>query len=82
MEFQRLTVHHHAEDPKESRRITFSPMQIMAVVATEDDIVVNNRALRAVSVLFTEGNSVDVLVNHADLERLEAAIGSYCLDPI
>jgi hypothetical protein len=82
MEFQKLTIHHYSENPAEERRITFSPMQIMAVVASTEDVMVNNRSLREVTVLFVEGNSIDVLVNYADLDKLESAIGSYCLEPM
>ena len=79
MEMQRLTVHCYAEDAKEERRVTLSPMNVTLIAAEIDDVVVNNRSVRKVSVLFTDGGSVDLIVNHSDLSLLESAIGSFCL---
>ena len=79
IEFQRLTVLHYGETTQEDRRITLSPMNIVLVAAEVDDVVVNGRSVRKVTVLFLDQSSVDVVVNHADLELMEAAIGSFCL---
>lgn len=80
MEFQKLTVYHYAEDSKEERRITFSPQKINLVAAEPEDTIINGRSLRNVSLLFDDGASVDVTINHADLEMLEMAIGAFCLE--
>lgn len=79
MEFQTLTVHHYAEDPKEDKRITLAPMNITALAADVEDMTVNGRSVRAVMVLFMDGGSIAVSVNHADLQLMESAIGSFCL---
>jgi hypothetical protein len=80
MEFQKLTIHHYDEDPKEERRITLSPANIAVVAACIEDISVKGRSLRKVTVLFLDGASVDLTINHSDLELLEAATGSFCLE--
>lgn len=77
MEMYKLTLTHYAEKPEEERRITLSPQLITVVAAQVEDIQVNGRSLRAVSVLFMDGGAIDLLLNHADLETLETAIGSY-----
>ena len=74
---QKLTVHCYAEKPEDERRITLSPQLITVVAAMIDDIHVNGRSLRQTSVLFVDGGSVDLLLNHQDLQTLETAIGSY-----
>jgi Mg2+/citrate symporter len=80
MEFQKLTVKHYAENATDERRITLSPANIIVVAAAMEDIVLGGRSLRPVQVLFAQGESIDLLINHADLELLEAATGSFCLD--
>ena len=80
MNLQTLTLHCYAENPSEERRMTLTPYKIDFVSAAVDDIVVNGRSLRQVSVIFDEGLSCDLIINHADLEKLEAAVGAYCLD--
>jgi len=79
MEFQKLTVYCYNEDPKEDRRITLSPINITIIAAHVEDEVINGRSLRRVAILFVDGGSVEMLVNHSDLELLEGAIGSFCL---
>jgi hypothetical protein len=80
MNLQTLTLYCYAENPSEERRMTLTPYKIDFVSAAVDDIVVNGRSLRQVSVIFDEGLSCDLIINHADLEKLEAAVGAYCLD--
>lgn len=79
MEFQILRVHHYGEKPEEDRRITISPSMVTTVAASVEDVVLNGRSLRNVSVLYDSGGSIDITINHADLELLESAIGSFCL---
>jgi hypothetical protein len=79
MEFLKLTVTHHGETTEEDRRITISPMNVVVVAAGVEDTAVNGRMLRRVTVLFTDGGSADLVINHSDLQMLESAIGSYCL---
>lgn len=80
MEMQKLTVHCYAELPEEERRVTLSPSLITAIVAHNEDITLNGRSLRYVTVVFMDGNSLELIVNHADLNTLEEAIGSYCFE--
>lgn len=79
MDKYKLTVHHYSEKSDEERRITLSPGQISFVAAGTEDVIVNNRSLRSVAVLFLDGGSVDLFLNHADLEMLESAVGTYYL---
>lgn len=79
MDFQRLTVHHYGETTEEDRRITISPANISLVAAEIDDVVINGRSVRNVTILFLDGESAEISINHADLEMLEGATGSYCL---
>lgn len=76
-EVQVLRVHHFDEDEKEDRRVTIAPMNVLALVAKEEDTVVRGRTLREVSVMFLDGGSVALCVNHSDLELLETTIGAY-----
>ena len=55
MEFQKLVVHHYAEDPTEERRITLSPQNINIVAAHVEDVKINGRSLRHATVLFADG---------------------------
>ncbi len=79
MDLQKLTITHYEEDSKDDRRVTLSPGNVGMIAAEIDDCTVNNRSVRKVSILFLDGNSVELTVNHADLELLETAIGSFCL---
>lgn len=79
MHLQILRVQHYGETPADDRRVTIQVANIDAVVAMNEDIEINGRALRNVTVLYTSGRSIDVTVNHADLELLESATGSFCL---
>lgn len=80
MEYRKLTVFHYGETSEEDRRITISPNLVTVVAAQNTDVTVNGRQLRHVTLLFTDGGSVDVTINHFDLEMLESAIGSYSLE--
>jgi hypothetical protein len=77
MDMFKLTLTCYAEKPEDERRVTLSPQLITVVAAQIEDVQVNGRSLRAVSVLFMDGGSVDLLLNHQDLETLETAVGSY-----
>jgi hypothetical protein len=79
LELQKLTVHHYGETSVEDRRITLSPMNIMGMAAEVEDVTVNGRSVRNVSVLFLEGGSIGLCVNHSDLSLLESAIGTFAL---
>jgi hypothetical protein len=79
MELQKLTVHNYSEELANERRITLSPMHIVLVAAGTDDISIRGRSLRIVSIMFDDGGSIDLILNHSDLELLESAIGSFCL---
>lgn len=77
MELQKLTIHCYAETPEEERRITLNPSKIVLLAAGTEDLQLNGRSLRRVTVLFDEGENVDVLVNHSDLELMETAVGTF-----
>ena len=80
MELQRLTVINYAETADEKdKRITLSPSQITLIAADVNDVKLNGRELRHVTVLFLDGASVDLLINNSDLNDLEGAVGSYFL---
>ncbi len=79
MQYQKLTVYHYADKPEEERRITISPNLVTVVAAGVSDITINGRSLRNVTILFTDGGSIDVNINHLDLETLESAIGTYSM---
>ena len=80
MNLQTLTLHCYAENPSEERRMTLTPYKIDFVSAAIDDIVINGRSLRPIAVIFEEGLTLELILNHQDLEKLEAAVGAYCLD--
>lgn len=80
MEFQTLTVYHYGDDSKEDRRITIGPMNVAVVAAATEDVTAQGRSLRGVTVMFLDGASLDLRINHADLEKLEMAIGGYSLE--
>lgn len=80
MRFEVLTVHHYSENLEEEKRVTLSPGNILVVAAAVEDIQIRGRSLREVSVLLTDGESADLIINHSDLEKLEKCVGSYCLD--
>ena len=79
MEFKKLTVLHHASLKEDERRITISPGSVSLIAAKTEDIIINGRSLREVSVLFMDGESIEMVVNHSDLEAMEEAIGAYSL---
>jgi hypothetical protein len=78
LEMQKLTIRHYSEDPKEERRITLAPHNITVVAAEIEDVTINGASRRVVSVLFMDGGSLDLVVDHQDLQLLETAIGSFC----
>lgn len=80
MEMKKLTVHCYAENLEDERRVTLSPMNINVVAAEIDDVKVNNRSLRHVTILLSDGGSIDLLLNHADLDLLESVVGAFCFD--
>jgi hypothetical protein len=79
MQLETLTVHHLGDTQDEDRRITISPANVNIIAAEVEDVLVQGRSVRRVAVLMADGGSVDVTINHADLEMLERAIGSFCL---
>ena len=80
MMLQVLTVLHYGETESENKRITLSPMNVCLVAADAEDCTVQSRSLRKVSVLFVEGGSVDLCVNHSDMTNIEQAVGTYALE--
>ena len=75
-----LRVHHYGSTKDEDRRITLSPNLITTVAAHVEDIDLRKLSLREVCVLFSDGGSLDLVINHADLTMLEEAIGTYFMD--
>jgi len=80
MEMQILTVHHYDENLEEERRITLSTQNITVVAAHVNDITIRGRSLRRVTVLLADSANVDLVLNHADLELLEKAVGAFWLN--
>ena len=80
MEMKQLTVYHYGDTSEEDRRVTLSLHMIVGLSAKTEDTVLNGRSLREVSVLLVEGEKEELLINHQDLESLELAVGSYCLE--
>jgi hypothetical protein len=77
MEMQTLRVHSYGETPEDDRRVTIAPNNVVALAASTDDVQVQGRSLRAISVLFVDGGAMDLVVDHADLQLLEDTIGAY-----
>lgn len=80
MSLQVLRVHHYGETPADDKRITISPHNVLLIAAATEDITVQDRSVRNVNILFADNGSAEVNINHSDLEMLESAIGSFCLD--
>ena len=80
MEMHTLRVYHYGATPEEDRRITLSPANVAMLASETEDVQVQGRTVRNISVLFVDGGSVGVTVAHDDLELLEATIGAYCFD--
>lgn len=80
MEMQKLTVYHYAEVSEEDRRITLSPSKINVIAANPKDVLLNGRSLVQITVLFDDGGSIDLTINHSDLEMVEGAVGSFCFE--
>lgn len=74
-----LTVHCYAEDPAQERRVTLSPGLITVIAAATEDTTIRGKARRMVTVMFMDGGSVDLALDHADLTMLEEAIGGFCM---
>lgn len=79
MIIQVLRVSHYGETPKEDRRITISPHEITAMAVNTEVVETQGRKLLSVSVMMKEGPDFDLVISHSDVEKLEAAIGSYIL---
>lgn len=77
MRVEKLTVIGYSENPANEKRITLNPGEVISVIAGVEDVVINNRSLRHTTVLFADGGSIDMILNHRDLELLEGAIGSF-----
>jgi hypothetical protein len=80
MEFEKLTVHHYDISKENEKRVTLSPNNINLLATNIEDTIINGLSLRKVTVLFLQGDPIDLLVNHADLEKMERAIGSFYLE--
>jgi len=77
MEMQTLRVHSYGDVAEDDRRVTIAPNNVVALAASTDDVQVQGRSLRAISVLFVDGGAMDLVVDHADLQLLEDTIGAY-----
>lgn len=78
MNLQKLTVHHYDEIIEDERRFTLSPANITVVAAAVEDVQIRGISVRPVTVLFIDGGSIEITINHSDLSQLEEAVGSYC----
>lgn len=70
-----LTVQHFGETEEENTRITLSPLNIKMTAA--NPTIRQNREMFKVSVLFLEGDSVELFVTEMDLLQIERAVGMY-----
>jgi hypothetical protein len=77
-----LKVLHYGEDEKDNRDVTLSPISIKMVQAEIGVTMRQGRPVKAVNVIFLEGDSVDLNLTDYDLEKLESVVGFYDLDPI
>ena len=74
---QVLRVHHYGETAEEDRRITIAPAQVSVIAAEVDDVQLQGRSVRKTTILMSDGASIDVNVNHADLDLLETTVGAF-----
>jgi hypothetical protein len=77
-----LKVIHFGDTPEENRAITFSPGSIRLVAAEQGITIKQDRPLRSATVLFNEGDNVEVVISDYDLEVLERVIGGYDFEPV
>ncbi len=77
---QKLTVDHYGETPGEDRRITLSPGNIDFIAAMTEDSVVRGRPVRFVTILFSNGQNIELALNHQGLDLLEMAIGTFFME--
>lgn len=70
-----LTFTHFGETEAENARMTLSPMNVKLLAAFDDTR--QGRPVKRVSVLFLEGDSVEVFVSEMDLLQIEQAVGMY-----
>jgi hypothetical protein len=70
-----LTFTHFGESEAENARMTLSPMNVKLLAAFDD--MRQGRPVKRVSVLFVEGDSVEIFVSEMDLLTIEQAVGMY-----
>lgn len=79
MNLRVLRVDHYGDTEQDNKRFTLAPTEVVALIADPDDVAIQGRQLRRVTALMKDGMSIDLIVNHADLESLEKAVGAYML---
>lgn len=72
-----LTVISYGENPGESFRVTFQPMNVATVISPEAMVQRQGMSLYKATVKLMEGGWEEVYVNGADLKVLEEAVGCY-----
>ena len=77
VDVQVLRVHHYDEDESQDRRITIAPANVDSLVVKTEDTQVRGRSVREVTVLFSQGQTIAIAINHADLELLESTVGAF-----
>lgn len=80
MEVKVLTVTAYAEKEEDNKRVTIQPMNVAMLAADIEDSTIQNRSLRKVAVLLLDGETIELFVNHQDLETMEQAVGSYLVE--
>ena len=78
--YQILRVQHYGTNEKENRRVTLSPSSLNAVVADDEDTIVQGRSVRNVLLIMMNSQPLEITIGHADLELIEGAIGSFCFE--
>ena len=78
MDIRELTVINYGEAGEVST-VTFSPMQVDYVIASDQSVEVLGKVLKHTNVIFSSGNQLDLFISDIDLMNIKQAVGSYIL---
>lgn len=81
-EIKVLTVISYGDNPGESYRITFQPMNIAMVKSPEALVQKQGMSLHKAVVTFIEEGGATVYINGDDLKTLEEAVGFYGIEEL
>jgi hypothetical protein len=77
-----LKVKHYGETFDESKWVTICPMNVKLVEADVSVTIRQNTTVTKVTVVFLEGDSIELYLTDYDQNVLESVVGFYDLDPI